>query len=195
MSRVLNGDVTDIRSSADLKPPMVSITDFVKAPPRINVVAENYRGFDVSLVLVARRGGFDCGEITVRQREGGPMVTGESLRSIALGELVAEGEKHLWTDLPDPTDGLGFGGNSSFHLGTPLSEDIRDCWSAPDPQNVDVALRWVADRYVRADATGRPPTKEVQIAFGVSRATASRMVRRSRDRGFLPSVGESGPNG
>ncbi len=192
---MLNGYVTDIRSSADLKPPMVPITDFVKAPPRIEVVAEDFRGFDVSLMLIARRGGFDCAEITVRQREDGPTVTGESLRSIALGELVAEGEKHLWTDLPDPTDGLGFGGNSSFHLGTPLSEDIRDCWSASEPENVDVALRWVADRYVRADATGRPPTKEVQIAFGVSRATASRMVRRARDRGFLPVVSEGLPSG
>lgn len=192
---MLNGGVTEIRSSADLKPPMVSITDFVKAPPRINVVAEDYRGFDVSLVLVARRGGFDCGEITVRKREDGPMVTGESLRSIALGEFIAEGEKFLWTNLPDPTDGESFGGHSSYQLGSPLPDVIRDCWTASEPENINVALRWVADRYVRADATGHPPTKEVQIAFGVSRATASRMVRRSRDCGFLPSVGERGTNG
>lgn len=188
--------VPDIHSTANLDAmtTMVAISDFVQAPSRVDVTATDYRGFDVRVVLRARRGGFDCAEVTASQRDGGPPVTGEALRSIALGDLIREGRKFLVATIPDPTgpiDPTARSGYSSYGLGTELPTDIRACWSASDTPNVDVALRWVAMRYVLAQAVGLPPTKEVQTAFGVSRATASRMVSLARTRGFLPTI-ESG---
>ncbi|MDQ6854728.1 MAG: DUF6214 family protein, partial [Actinomycetota bacterium] len=49
----------------------------------------------------------------------------------------------------------------------------------------DNDLRRVAATYRAALETGNPPTAAVEDEFQVSRATAGRLVRRARDRGFL----------
>jgi hypothetical protein len=52
----------------------------------------------------------------------------------------------------------------------------------------DEKLAQVAEDYVLAQKLGHPPTATVAAEYNVSRATASRWVRRARDRGLLDAV-------
>lgn len=49
----------------------------------------------------------------------------------------------------------------------------------------DEVLRWVAQEYALAYALTNPPTKSVQEALDVSRATAGRWVAEARRRGLI----------
>jgi hypothetical protein len=49
----------------------------------------------------------------------------------------------------------------------------------------DNDLRKAAAAYRAAHANGDPPARAVEDEFRVSRATAGRLIKRARDRGFL----------
>jgi hypothetical protein len=52
----------------------------------------------------------------------------------------------------------------------------------------DTRLERVAEIYNMAQELGQPPNAAVQAAYNVSRATASRWVRRARDLELIPAV-------
>jgi hypothetical protein len=58
---------------------------------------------------------------------------------------------------------------------------------------VDETLKWVAYFYNLAGILGLPPAKQVETALGVPRTTASKWVRRARDRGLIPSRDDDAP--
>lgn len=131
----------------------VKLSDHIDAPAKITITASDHRGFYVEIVLQGRWGGFDCTQVQVSQQQWHSPVTGEALRSIALGEILAEAAEHV----------------------------------AFDDTN-DILLR-VAALYMVAESFGLPPTKAVQTALAVSRATAARRVASARAAGYLPRRG------
>lgn len=131
---------------------------------------------EMGIELKDRR--FVCTDLRIKKRSDGPAITGELLREVRVHEILrdlvqltvmrinhdrCEGEK-VFVDLADhmrPPEGTGKRGAD------------------------DETLRWVAQAYEVAYALNEPPTKSVQTALGVSRATAGRWVAEARRRGML----------
>lgn len=179
--------VTDIQSRVDPDVERVQLSEHVDAPARVTILASDYRGFDVEVVLAARWGGFDCASVQVSQRRGGPAVTGEALRLVAIGDLTTEAVQHVFVTVPDPNRPEGPVLGVPVTLGGgPGAGTIREFWGSRDGRLQDMALHQIAAHYIVADSVGLPPTKEVQTTFDVSRATASRMVAAARERGYIP---------
>lgn len=163
---------------------LVLISERVAAPSVVTVVARGFQGFDVYLKLVPRWGGLDLHSVAVSSEDDGAPVTGEVLRRIPIATLARESFKTLLYLRPTEDDECD--GEVSWTGGwipqQPLSPEIRACWPSRD---LPVALRHVAMNYTLASAAGLPPTKEIELNFGVSRATAGRMISEARRRGFL----------
>lgn len=168
----------------------VAISDRVVAPPEVVVTATGYRGLDVRLVLRARWGGFDCVELTARQAPGGQPVSSEALRRVQVSTLMQQAWQLLGFRDDDGVVVARGGGGGALPLA------VRQSWPAKDRA---LALRHAALAYEVAAAAGQQPTKAVQSAFAVSRATASRMIAEARERGLItapaPRRADEGPAG
>lgn len=155
----------------------------------VQVHGEDYKGYDVDVLVVAEDGRLMAAEVKVSRRPDGPPVTGEALRQVTVAAFVrqsvrASSHLHAFGGLsgdewePDST-------RVAFGL---LDVEHRHRMREAGP--VTETLEWVARIYSVALATGDKPTKAVEDVFGVPRYTASRWVASARKRRFLgPSEG------
>ncbi|MCI2422759.1 hypothetical protein MOQ72_35570 [Saccharopolyspora sp. K220] len=146
----------------------------------VRVEAREYQDFDVDAVIRLENGRLGVSELKIKQRVGGPSVTSEALRSIAVGQFlrrsfIASNELRPGeADDYDPVRRVAFG---------LLRAEDRDRMKEAGP--VTETLRWVSVIYRAALATGDAPTKAVQESFDVPRYTADRWVAKAREREFL----------
>ncbi len=162
---------------------MVQLAPGLAVESPVQVVVEDCNGYDVDLVVVGlpgdaqRAGRLVCRELTVRQREGGPAVTGEALRSVPVATLT----------------NLAVSKVLQLAEGAARSQKPPEGVAAHGP--TDEALRWVAHLYRLALVTQEKPTKAVEEALQLPRSTAGRWVSLARERGFLGASEGSGKAG
>lgn len=133
----------------------------------------------------------ECSVIRVEIENSGSPVTAGLLREIQLGELEVSARAALfWEDI-DQLSERTLGENGAAQLselakayGEPieLPPGLRKEWPRGD---VPLVLEWVSRIYRRAVLYGDAPSKEVSKQFGVSLATAKRMVAAARESGVL----------
>lgn len=155
----------------------------LKVPTGITFTAGGYLGYDVRLEITLQDGRFVCREVAVRQIDGGPPVTGDSLRDLAIHEMVRAAIRLAVVREEHDEQGLRTFGDLAAQLQAPAGLAKQGA--------TDETLRWVAQAYEVAYALNEPPTKSVQTALGVSRATAGRWVAEARRKGLL-TVGAEG---
>jgi hypothetical protein len=115
----------------------------------------------------------------------GETITGDLLRAIPVTAILRAVLPHDDSRLPPGAMRAG-----PYGL---LSDDAQRRMREAGP--VTETLEMVAMIYRTAYAVGDPPTKQVELAFEVSRPTAERWVRHARQRGFLgdtPGPGRAG---
>lgn len=100
------------------------------------------------------------------------------MRALKVGELV----KEAVTAEVMPGRGDAGGGDYEFAI-VDFSEAEAARLRAQGP--TDETLKWVAFFYGLGSVLGLPPAKQVESNLGVPRTTASKWVRRARERGLL----------
>lgn len=149
----------------------------------VKVIAEDCNGYDVELEVVPQNGRLSARKVTVKQRPDGPPVTGEAIRSIPVAGLASAAARHV---MVAETGDDGRTWLSERPLTPEIKERIRTEGLG------DFALSWVAYLYRLALLIGAPPTKEVEQALGLSRATTGRWIAAARERGYLGAVEKQG---
>jgi hypothetical protein len=162
----------------------VTVAPGMKLFREVTVHGEDYKGYDVELLVVLEGGRLQASEVKVRRRPGGPPVTGEALRTMTVAAFVRHSVQAS-SNLHGP---FGLSGdqwepNATRVFWGMLDVQHRDRMREAGP--VTETLEWVARVYSVALATGDKPTRAVEDVFGVPRYTASRWVAGARQRGFL----------
>lgn len=139
------------------------------------VRGEDYKGYDVEVLVVFEEGRLLPQRVCVHRRPGGPAVTGEALRSVAVAAFV----RRSLGDASFPSM-IESGTRVAFGL---LDVQDRDRMREAGP--ITETLQAVARVYAAALAVGDKPTKVVAEAFEVPGYTAGRWVAGARKRGFL----------
>ena len=112
-----------------------------------------------------------------------PALTSTTLRSIKLGALtqqvlvrsVQSGQIKMPSDYEIVIDSQG-----------PVSELSDDEVKRIREQGpTDESLQWAANFYNLGQVLGLPPAKQVEVNLGLPRTTASKWVRRAREKGLL----------
>jgi hypothetical protein len=140
----------------------------------------NHNGYDVHISAgITPQFRLEVAELTVKRTEGGPAVTSEGIRSIAVQSLVREIiqlqiEEDAYSDGEYPTKGFG----------TLKEEEALRLKKAGPTQET---LEWVARIYKIAELLDKPPTVAVEDAFSVSRSTAGAWIGRARAASLLPA--------
>lgn len=124
---------------------------------------ENWRGYQVEIHAELRDGQYRCTELHVRQRDGGPEVTGWALRAVPVAAMLK--------DL------------ARWATNTPETPEITKELAARAP--TEATLQSVARVYEAAYLVGDPPKKSVAERFEISTATAGRWIARARDAKLL----------
>ncbi len=136
-------------------------------------------GYDVEVTVSVQDGRLVAQEVVVRQREGGPPVTGEALRGIPVAAITKRAAAHA---LEVQTSGSG---DSTLTQMSPLwltpevIERLRS--NGPTPET----LGHVAQVYRLALLVGDAPTRTVETTFGLPRSTAARWVGLARKHGLM----------
>lgn len=138
---------------------------------------------DVKLSVAYEDDRFVLRSVSVAQAADGPPVDADTVRSLPLSRIIAHA-----------VEGRLFGVKSAKaaasgenpHTLTPLSWPTPERGAGPTEDNI----RLVSIVYRVAYACGVPPTKYVEEAMGLARATAGRWIRLARERGLL---GETEP--
>jgi hypothetical protein len=155
--------------------------------PSKMVLTKDHEGYDIEAVIAldADAERYVCQEFWMRQREGGPPVTGEAIRAVPIQQLVKTAIRlaHLEKKGPADADGVV---PSGLVPGAKPPEGLAK--QGP----TDEVLRWVAQTYNLAEVINEPPTKTVQDQLGISRATAGRWVAEARKRGLISPLDEDG---
>lgn len=152
----------------------VEIAPKLTLPTPMRIDVENWDGYDLFLILALVDGSYRCRELRVIQREEGPEVSRETLRSVPVATFMRASRQVA----AYPVDLRAMGQRYSVR------------------QNREV-IQWVAAVYRLAYATGNPPKQEVAERFGISPATAGRWIARARhpEYGFLEPATEPGRAG
>ncbi len=161
--------------------PVIKFPAGLVTPSRLLLTVEDPEGYDLELEIAFEGDRYVCRELRMRQREGGPPVTGEALRDVTVRNYVRTGIRLAVMKEEQAPDGTSV---------------LRSALGRKPPKGLakqgptDEVLRWVAQIYGLAVALNEPPTKSVQDELGVSRATAGRWVAEARNRGLLPPLNE-----
>ncbi len=123
-----------------------------------------------------------CAELRCRPRPGGPPVTSESLRWVALSQYVRASAELYCVRVVGHDEGQVVVSATGTGDGPLLA---RAAQQHPRQQMTDELLRDVARVYSEA---GSKPTIAVMRRFHLSRPTAGRWVGIARKRGFLPKL-------
>jgi hypothetical protein len=122
---------------------------------------------DLEAEIIGER--YEITRLSFTRREGDEAITGENLRRVALGELA--------TDLLTYAATRGAQTKKSSHL-------YREKPTRPRLSD-DATLEYVARIYRLAHVTHADPAKAVAQNLELPPATASRWIRRARDKGHL----------
>lgn len=170
----------------------VPVAEGLAVPVPTEVTVDDWEGFDLTLVIGATpaqgdcAGRLHCQELTVRQREGGPPVTSEAIRSVPVATLMRRaGLNSLLT--------VNRGGSSTSFSPFELTNETVERLRALGP--VRESLEWVARLYRLALVLGDPPTRTVEASFGLPRSTAGRWVALAREQGLLGAAEGPGKAG
>lgn len=144
-------------------------------PDVVTVYGEDVAGYDVEVEVVPSSGRLVAQDVRVRQREGGPAVTGEALRSVPVAALTKYAARHAMAH--EYADGV-----TSVTVRLFTSEVVEHMRSAGP---VSSTLEAVAHLYRVAVLMGEPPTKAVEEKLGLPRSTAGRWVALARKEGHL----------
>ncbi len=174
-----------LQSKATLARPTRVGPGLAMPSPVVLVTATDLNGYDVEVEVVPQGGRLAAMEVRVRQREDGPPVTGEAIRSVPVASLVKQAASHLMS-IDSTKDGV------TSMSGRRLTEEVAGRLRSRGP--TDEALEWVAYLYRLSVAMGEPPTRTVEQALELPRSTAGRWVALARQRGFLGQT-ESGRAG
>lgn len=132
------------------------------------------------------------GEWAQKAVELGVIVKG-GVQLTASGEVRPTGSAKLTTSADSPATMYGTPASSSSTAqagdpeGTtlfPVPHEIRRRLRVQGP--TDETLEWVARIYNEARLRRRPPARQVEIDLDVPRTTASKWVRRAREKGLVP---------
>lgn len=138
--------------------------------------------FDVKLELDMTREGIRAVAVTVASQDGATPVALTTLRAVKVWELtqraiasaVERGYAEGSPDGPYDVTTTSWG---------QLSDQDAARLRAQGP--TDEALGWVAFHHNLAAVLGLPPAKQVEVNLGLPRSTASKWVRRAREKGLL----------
>ncbi len=142
--------------------------------------------YDVAIVLDrTAEGGVRATAVTVTAHDGSPPVTGTTLRAVRVWDLVQQaillaahrGRRKVANEV-----------TTTEVLTSTLSDADAEQLRLHGP--TDKSLEWVAHFYNLAQAVGLPPAKQVQLAIGLPRTTATKWIKRARDKGLLSPKGE-----
>lgn len=155
---------------------------------------DDWEGFDLTLTIGAipakgsRVGRLVCQELTVRQRDGGPPVTSEAIRSMPVATLMRHAGLNslLTANHSSNGDSTSF---SPFELTSETAERLRALGPARE------SLEWVARIYRLALVLREPPTRTVETTFRLPRSTAGRWVALAREQGLLGAAEGPGKAG
>lgn len=105
----------------------------------------------------------------------------EEIRDLPYSQLIARAQLLL--------GGRGFGDALDLSIEDISFDELRKEWPKGD---VDAVSRAVGVVYRLSIVDGQPAQKSVQKAFGVSRATAGRMISKARELGYIAVQGVTG---
>jgi hypothetical protein len=161
----------------------------VKVAPRFTATFERDRDddppYEGEFTAEFVDGRYEVAELTCRRVEDGEPITGEGLRRLPIGYMLALAASNYILE------GRRIEGASEW---TPfMGASPGDAKDGP----TDDALRRVAIVYQLNLACGLAPTRAVEVTFELPRSTAGRWIAMARERGFLPAAtaGASGARG
>lgn len=163
-----------MRAVANRRAGRVEVDPGLKLWREVTVYGEDYRGFDVAVRVAFDGTRMTATEVKVEQRQGGPAVTGEALRSVTVDAFVRHSVRANF-ELPDD--------RRFYHAYGLLS--VEDAIHMGNAGPTDETLRWVARLYRLALATGEPPTTAIRQVFHIAPSTAGQWVARARAKGLL----------
>lgn len=133
-------------------------------------------GLDVTVRVEPQNGRLVATELNVEQRDGGPAVTVERIRSLPIAFMVREAAVHL-SEVEPREDGV-------FEITSrEVTPELVAELVSEGP--TDRTLGTVAYIYRYANAIGVPPAKLVDTTFQLSRSKGGRWIALARQRGFL----------
>lgn len=164
----------------------VPVAPGLSMPDTVTVKVEDWTGFDIELTVVPGEGRLVAKAVSVSQRDGGPPVTGEVLRSIPVARLTKEAAVHV---VALGEDEFGTSTLTPWVFTPEVVKGLRDAGPAPS------TLEAVAHLYRLALLKGEPPTKAVEETLGLPRSTAGRWVGLARQEGHLGAAEGPGKAG
>jgi len=155
--------------------------------------ADNYRGFAIECDVELVNGHYEAQQFNIRRLPGGPPITTEALRDMAIQLLVGTAlttALHKVTRTDEGAMQVNF--DDDWHtadeftgFGLLIANEARELGQAgPVPETIAA----VAKVYLLANALGASPTKAVRETFDISQSTAGAWVGRARSAGLLGSV-------
>jgi len=138
--------------------------------------------YDVEMILDMTEEGIRPTSVKVTAQEGSPPVTGTTLRALRVWDLaraaIPEGLSHgVRTEQADGSF------VTQFDPVGDLSDEEVARLRKQGP--TDETLGWVAYFYNLAGILGLPPAKQVEVSLRVPRTTASKWVRRAKEKGLI----------
>jgi hypothetical protein len=178
-----------VRAEARMTGRRVAVGPGLTMPATVTVTAEDVHGYDVEVVVaaetVAEHGRLVAREVRIRQRDGGPPVTGEAIRAVPVAALTHYAATHLWV----AEQKGGHVEEKLLRMNDELAARLREAGPTTE------TLKWVAHLYRVGLLTGSPPTVGVEQTLNVPRSTAGRWVAMARRRGFLGAAEGPGKAG
>lgn len=149
------------------------------------MTAKDYAGVDVAIDITPEGGRLVAQEVRVSRRPGGPPVTGEAVRAVPIAMLRRLAVREV----------LHVSTQDDYNKMVPrvLTDEVVAEIAQNGP--VDTSLEWLAYLYRLALLVGDPPTKYVENALKLKRATAGRWVAKARAQGFLGPAEKPGKAG
>jgi hypothetical protein len=155
----------------------VELHEGIKLPRRVRLRIHGEPGdpipFDGEGRLRMIGGRMEVTHLSLQQVEGGPPVTGETLRGAPRRLARAVVQRLHKIDLTDAGFAIGM-----VRLGADAKEMAK---AGPS----DLTLSLVASIYRLAYVTDDPPAKTVHALMGIPRSTAGRWIMAARKKGFL----------
>lgn len=139
--------------------------------------------YDVTMVLDLTPEGVRPTSVTVTAQGDSRPITSTTLRAVKVWAIAQEGILlGLWR------------GRANLVNGRIASVDMLDNVTALSDAEVtqlrqqgptDESLEWVANFYNLGTMLGLPPAKQVEVNLGLPRTTATKWIKRARDKGLL----------
>ncbi|MEE6295705.1 hypothetical protein [Georgenia wangjunii] len=120
--------------------------------------------------------------VKVTAQEGSPPVSGTVLRAVRVWDLAVEAI--LRAVRPSEVESTG-GGVRVTRIASSAALSDEDVARLRAQGPTDETLRWVAYFYNLGAVIGLPPARQVELNLGLPRTTASKWVRRAREKGLI----------